>query len=59
MEERPPVWIGHALLQVLQNPGVATSLRTRGLDRAAMFTWDSIAAKTLDVYSAVVGNAGA
>jgi glycosyltransferase involved in cell wall biosynthesis len=51
--------LGHALLQVLQNPGVATSLRTRGLDRAATFTWDSIAAKTVDVYSAVAGNAGA
>src|SRR5262249_44426470 len=43
-----------ALHQVLDDPGVRTALRERGLQRAATFTWEESARRTAEVYRDVL-----
>lgn len=40
---------------ILSDPGLARSLRARGLERAARFSWDRATAAILDVYRKVLG----
>lgn len=44
--------LADALLRVLADPGLAADLRRKGLDRAARFTWQRTAERTLAVYEA-------
>jgi glycosyltransferase involved in cell wall biosynthesis len=48
-------WI-EALSGVLLNPALRDDLRTRGLKRAARFTWEAAARQTLAVYHSLAGN---
>jgi glycosyltransferase involved in cell wall biosynthesis len=43
-----------ALLRVLTEPALVSSLRQRGLARAAQFTWARTAAATAAVYDSVL-----
>jgi len=40
-----------AMLRVLTDPALREELRNRGLRRAAQFTWETAARKTLAVYN--------
>jgi glycosyltransferase involved in cell wall biosynthesis len=42
--------LAHALQRVLGDQALAADLRRRGLERAAAFTWNQAARRTLDVY---------
>ena len=42
--------IAQALRRVLADPETAARLSTKGLERAAMFTWEETARRTLDAY---------
>jgi len=53
--ERSPDAFADSLARVLQDPALAADLRRRGLERAAQFTWEKAARKTLDLYRAVGG----
>lgn len=44
-----------ALREILSNPRLAADLRRRGLRRAADFTWENTARRTLDVYRRTQG----
>jgi len=46
-----------AMRDLLLNPELSQRMERLGVQRAAMFSWNSCAAKTLDVYYAVAGNA--
>ncbi len=48
--------LADALVRVLREPGCAAALRTRGLARAATFSWARTAAATEAVYREVVGD---
>ncbi|MBI2939291.1 MAG: glycosyltransferase family 4 protein [Chloroflexi bacterium] len=39
-----------AIIRVVQDPGLADDLRSRGLRRATLFTWESSVARTISVY---------
>jgi glycosyltransferase involved in cell wall biosynthesis len=54
VEPTNPDAIASALRRVLQQPELADQLRERGLSRAAQFSWERTARKTLDVYSRVL-----
>lgn len=45
--------IAISIQRVLENPGLAADLRDRGLRRAAQFSWESTARKTIEIYEAV------
>jgi glycosyltransferase involved in cell wall biosynthesis len=44
------------LAQVLREPGLAATLRARGLERARAFSWESSVARTLRVYREVAAD---
>ncbi|MCB0239596.1 MAG: glycosyltransferase family 1 protein, partial [Anaerolineae bacterium] len=44
--------LAQGLRDVLSNAALGEDLRTRGLRRAAQFSWDRCAAETLAVYAA-------
>ena len=44
-----------AMLKVLSDSSLRDSMRCRGLERAAMFSWKRCARETLDVYRCVTG----
>lgn len=46
-----------AMLRVLEDEALASSLRARGLERAATFTWERCAAGVLAVYDRVLADA--
>ncbi len=50
--------LADALVRVLRDPGEAARLRTRGLARAATFSWERTAAATEAIYCEVVGDDG-
>jgi glycosyltransferase involved in cell wall biosynthesis len=39
-----------AITEVITNESLRQRLRRRGRERAALFSWDTTAAKTLDLY---------
>jgi glycosyltransferase involved in cell wall biosynthesis len=43
--------IKNAMLQIIENPTLVNSLRERGLQRAAQFSWDESARKTQEIIS--------
>lgn len=45
--------LGDALVRFLDDPSLATALRTRARPRAALYSWDRAARETLDLYRAV------
>lgn len=49
-----PDEIAASIQRVLENPGLRVELRQRGLARAAQFTWERVAEKTMAVYRAIV-----
>jgi glycosyltransferase involved in cell wall biosynthesis len=48
--------IAEALLRVLSDADLAEHLRQRGFTRSAQFSWETTAARTVDVYRALVTN---
>jgi glycosyltransferase involved in cell wall biosynthesis len=50
-----PESIAYALRRVLTEPDLAAQMRQRGLERAALFTWERTAARTVEVYQQVLG----
>ena len=48
--------LAHELTQILSDPILVARLRTAGLSRAAMFTWDRCAEETLRVFEAVASS---
>lgn len=44
------VAIGNAMRELLEDPGLAARLRSRGRDRARQFTWDACVKRTVEVY---------
>ncbi|MBA3823573.1 MAG: glycosyltransferase family 4 protein [Ktedonobacterales bacterium] len=48
-----PAAIAHALVQVLNAPSLREELTRRGSARAAQFTWEATAARTLRVYESL------
>lgn len=46
--------LADAIQQVILDPALAQTMRTRGLDRAAAFTWQQTAQKTLAVYQNIL-----
>jgi glycosyltransferase involved in cell wall biosynthesis len=49
-----PASIASAIAEVLDDPGVAASLRARGLAQSVAFDWDTAARQTLDFYRRIV-----
>lgn len=49
--------IAHGLLTVCERADVREDLRQRGAERAALFTWERAAERTLDVYEHVLAEA--
>jgi glycosyltransferase involved in cell wall biosynthesis len=47
--------IASEIKRVLTEPNYARDLSNRGLDRAAIFTWERTATKTTDVYKDILG----
>ena len=47
--------IAEAIAQVLDDQALAEKLRTDGLERARLFTWDACAVRTIAVYRKVLG----
>jgi glycosyltransferase involved in cell wall biosynthesis len=45
--------LGDAMIRLLGDSGLRAELRERGLERAAQFSWESSARRTLDVYEQV------
>jgi glycosyltransferase involved in cell wall biosynthesis len=45
-----------AIIRVLTQPELAASMRTKGFEQSARFTWKTAARQTLDVYEAVAEN---
>jgi len=45
--------LAEAMERVTSDPGLATRLRQAGLERAARFSWDQTARRTLDVYKSL------
>ena len=45
--------LGDALVRLLEDPALRSSLRARTTSRAALFSWDEAARRTLEVYRAV------
>jgi glycosyltransferase involved in cell wall biosynthesis len=52
-----PEQIAAHLAEVLDTPGLADRLRSRGIEHAAAFTWEASASRTVDVYAAAVAAA--
>jgi len=50
--------IAEGMLRILSDSGVASDLRRRGLERAALYTWDRAARLALDAYRSVLGCGG-
>jgi len=48
-----PGAFGGAMLRILDDDGLVAELRTKGLERARMFTWERTARETLEVYRRV------
>ena len=48
--------ITHVLARLLGDPGLQNDLRTRGLTRAAQFSWQRAAVETAAIYQNVIGN---
>jgi glycosyltransferase involved in cell wall biosynthesis len=46
--------MAHQLWNLIQDPILRAELRIRGLERAALFSWESTASKLLDVYADVL-----
>ena len=46
-----------AMRDLLLNPALRLRMERLGVQRAAMFNWESTAAKTLDLYYAIAGKA--
>jgi glycosyltransferase involved in cell wall biosynthesis len=46
-----PAALGQAILQVLQNPHLAASLRRRGLERIEPFYWDQLVRRLEQAYN--------
>ncbi|MBF0170344.1 MAG: glycosyltransferase family 4 protein [Nitrospinae bacterium] len=46
--------IADAILSLEESPDLRASLRAKGLERAALYTWRETAARTLDVYRSVM-----
>ncbi len=53
VEPATPGALADALVAFLADPALADRLRARAASRAALFSWDRAAARTLDVYRAV------
>ncbi len=53
-----PADMTRAMLEIATDPQVGASLRRRGLERAAGFTWQATAALTLEVYERAAGKRG-
>jgi glycosyltransferase involved in cell wall biosynthesis len=50
--------IEHAMLRVVEDEAFTEELRRRGLQRAALFTWERCAAQTWSVYEDALGQRG-
>ncbi|GAB4495023.1 MAG: glycosyltransferase family 1 protein [Anaerolineales bacterium] len=48
--------LSEAILRILNDPNLAQTLRARGLERAATFTWQRTAQQTLQVYRRVLAH---
>jgi glycosyltransferase involved in cell wall biosynthesis len=48
--------ITEAMARLIDNPDLREELRVKGLERAAKFTWQETARRTLDVYRQVAGS---
>jgi glycosyltransferase involved in cell wall biosynthesis len=53
-DPRSPAELAEALHRVLQEPGLAEKLRSRGLERAARFTWERTASRLAAVLDEVI-----
>ena len=58
-DPRSPASIAEAILDVVSDAGLRARMRQRGLARAALFTWETCAAKTADVIARTVQEHGA
>jgi glycosyltransferase involved in cell wall biosynthesis len=47
--------IAHAILELADSPGLRSDLAVAGRERAALFSWDESARRTLDVFREIVG----
>ena len=50
--------IARGIAQLLDDEGLRSQLRAKGLDRARMFNWRETAKRTLEVYKLAVDNNG-
>lgn len=53
-----PQALARGVLQVLSDNALAQELRTRGLARAKIYTWENAARKTLEIYREVLTRSG-
>ncbi len=50
-----PAELAQAMLRVLEDSDLRKVLRTKGFERAGLFTWERTARQTLSVYHKVCG----